>query len=603
MPTTSQLLRRLARRRAAQAAAAQAGVASVSDVQALDGGAHPRDPDNPPPEPTPGPENDPYERHPRPGPVPPGEGGDPQSPAGVPPVTGGAGGSANVQFYGTQFPPEFGPYLAQLARQGALDTAGQGYGIAQAVRDDLNAQVFRDYLTQLYGGDVLGMQFNLPPVDMGGLLEAIQNETNQAFTTPPPTTTPPAPAPPPGGPRGPGPREPRRPGPRREPAISGEGGYDISSAYGGQPVTAAEGERQQRYTEEKRAEFRERARRRQAGAKWGYSYGSQDLAPEEGMGRAFLAQQNLKKHFGAFADPTVEYEVRDGVLYQRPRPNQKGRIAAQAAKGLDVSKGPAWERAPDFVQQAFQNPERRAFFERNPEAGFDAWLAYKNLTQMKRSGRVTLDPATGYYTDGNEFWTAEGWKVEDGKPQNAPVPAPTGRGGGGGGGTGGARQFPVHSLSAFLQGIPGGSYQVAGNAFNPNNPASWALLAGPASQLAADLDAQKRDIRAALPRGGEAQMATANAINQMYGQLGGLRQNLMTNALGYIQGRAHPNQPLPNPMGSAASGASTLGSKYSTDKQYNLGLEQLRTQQRGQDKSFWGNVFGGLGSLLGGIFK
>lgn len=152
-------------------------------------------------------------------------------------------------------------------------------------------------------------------------------------------------------------------------------------------------ERTQRYSQAERAG--QAANRREAAkrAKYGTSYEQQGYRPFKEQGAAFLKRQELKAQFGAFANPTWDYEVRGGQVYRRPKPGQVGRIAEQGGTG------PQWELAPDYVQRSYSNPRRQAFFAQNPElasrpgGGQDAWLYQRFVGGLQR------DPATGLPTN------------------------------------------------------------------------------------------------------------------------------------------------------------------------------------------------------------
>lgn len=150
-------------------------------------------------------------------------------------------------------------------------------------------------------------------------------------------------------------------------------------------------ERVQRYTEAERAGQRANSRERNAGAKYGASYASQGLKPIAEQGKSFLAKQEVKAKYGAFASPQWDYKVENGVVYQRPLANQSGRIAAQGGTS------PQWEQAPSYVQKSYSNPQRQQFFAQHaqdfagrPGGGQDAWLYQKYMNRLK------TDPTTGF---------------------------------------------------------------------------------------------------------------------------------------------------------------------------------------------------------------
>ena len=147
-------------------------------------------------------------------------------------------------------------------------------------------------------------------------------------------------------------------------------------------------ERTQRYSEAERAEQAATRRDRAGRASYGGTYAQQGVRPVKEQGMAFLKRQELKAKYGAFANPTWDYEDRGGQLYRKPKAGQSGRIAEQGGSAQ-------WEPVPDYVQRSYSNPQRRAFFEQNPQfanqpgGGQDYWLYAKRMANMK------TDPATG----------------------------------------------------------------------------------------------------------------------------------------------------------------------------------------------------------------
>ena len=147
-------------------------------------------------------------------------------------------------------------------------------------------------------------------------------------------------------------------------------------------------ERRQRYSAATRAEQAATRRDRTARSSFGATYEQQGIRPQKEQGQAFLKRQELKARYGAFANPTWQYEDRGGQLYRKPLPRQSGRIAEQGGTAQ-------WEPVPDYVQRSYANPRRRAFFEQHPEyanqpgGGQDYW------SYAKRLGNMQIDPATG----------------------------------------------------------------------------------------------------------------------------------------------------------------------------------------------------------------
>lgn len=157
---------------------------------------------------------------------------------------------------------------------------------------------------------------------------------------------------------------------------------------------------------------------------------------------------------------------------------------------------------------------------------------------------------------------------------------------------GGMYGFPSISLPNYNSAA---TYHPLGASFNPNNPSTWALLGGPAQGIASDMDSQLARITRAVPNGGEQRLAMSNAINQGYGSLASLRQNLVTGALGGLTNMS--NQKLTGAPGGGNAG-STLTNLMGNQQQYNLGLQQLTEKQSEANKSIWSSILGSLGGAL-----
>lgn len=147
-------------------------------------------------------------------------------------------------------------------------------------------------------------------------------------------------------------------------------------------------ERTQRYSEAERASQRENRRRMAAGAKYGASFASQGYRPLPDQGKHALYANELQQRYGAFANPTWQYEERGGVLYRKPFANQTGRIAAQGGTAQ-------WEAAPDYVQRAYQNPERRAWNAAHPDAASRPGGGRDQFLFDRFTSRLPIDPETG----------------------------------------------------------------------------------------------------------------------------------------------------------------------------------------------------------------
>lgn len=147
-------------------------------------------------------------------------------------------------------------------------------------------------------------------------------------------------------------------------------------------------EREQRYSEAERAGARANARARTAGAKYGQSYANQGLRPVKEQGKHFLYEQGLKQRYGAFANSTWQYEDRGGQLYRKPFANQSGRIAEQGGSAQ-------WEPVPDYVQRAYENPQRRAWNAAHPDAASRPGGGRDQFLFDRYTSGLQIDPATG----------------------------------------------------------------------------------------------------------------------------------------------------------------------------------------------------------------
>lgn len=171
---------------------------------------------------------------------------------------------------------------------------------------------------------------------------------------------------------------------------------------------------------------------------------------------------------------------------------------------------------------------------------------------------------------------------------------------GGGEGVAGAQT----GSNAFL--LPGeGSYKRVDTGYDPGQRNTWGLLAAPARGIASDLDAQLEQIRRSIPQGGQRDAALAAARASAYGDIGSLRQNLVQSALGNL-GAMSQSQIFQTPLAPmTGTGSDLLGSatsKYSTDKQYDLGLRQIAAGKDASSNAFWSSIFGTIGTLAGGLF-
>lgn len=134
-------------------------------------------------------------------------------------------------------------------------------------------------------------------------------------------------------------------------------------------------------------------------------------------------------------------------------------------------------------------------------------------------------------------------------------------------------------------------------AFDPNSRMSWALLAQPAGEVAAYTDNAIRDLELSLPAGGERNAAIANARIAGWGNVAQQRQGLTRDALSGIANLGQMktfNTALGPLTGSGQALAGNYTQKYSTDKNYDLGLKQIEAGK----KSSWLDAFAKIGAAL-----
>lgn len=149
--------------------------------------------------------------------------------------------------------------------------------------------------------------------------------------------------------------------------------------------------------------------------------------------------------------------------------------------------------------------------------------------------------------------------------------------------------------------IPQNNYHLSGAGnYNPNNPTSWSMLGQPASEIAADKDAQIAQINRALPKGGERNLAAARAMNQGYGNLASLRQNLVgksLDSLGSIAQSKMFGTPV-QPGSTAQSLLSSYNQQDATNKSYALGKESNQIEKTKAYNQLVAGLFSGVGGIL-----
>lgn len=181
--------------------------------------------------------------------------------------------------------------------------------------------------------------------------------------------------------------------------------------------------------------------------------------------------------------------------------------------------------------------------------------------------------------------------LEDGVPNpNAPqVPPP---------GTQWAPGAPVPGIT-WSTAAPG--YRMISTGFDPANRQTWSMLAKLAGERALDLDAQKQQIMTGLPAGAERDRALAEATNRAYGDIGGMRQAFAGDALANLSGISQMKKfqvPLGNLTGGASNLLSSWNSKYNTDKNFQLGQDQIKASQKNTTTGGILDIFGRIGGAV-----
>lgn len=162
--------------------------------------------------------------------------------------------------------------------------------------------------------------------------------------------------------------------------------------------------------------------------------------------------------------------------------------------------------------------------------------------------------------------------------------------------------IPSQPVQALGTPLPQGSYTQTGtDALDPNMNQSWARFLAPTfnKQMEAG-DLEQNAIKAALPRGGSQDKAISDSIRGRYGALQNSWQSLVPTAL---QGVSDIGKEMYFQQPTQSSGAlGTAAGLAQGNQQYNLGLQQIASnQQIAKDQasaSKWGAVGGALGGLL-----
>lgn len=160
---------------------------------------------------------------------------------------------------------------------------------------------------------------------------------------------------------------------------------------------------------------------------------------------------------------------------------------------------------------------------------------------------------------------------------------------------------PGRSVAALGTPLPQGSYTETGvKGLNPNMNESWASFLAPTfnQQMLAG-DKEQEAIRRGLPRGGAQDQAVSDSIRGRYSSLQNSWQSLVPTAL---QGVSDIGKEMYFQQPAANSGAAgTAAGIQASNQQYNLGQQQLASNEKIADKQASAAKWGAVGSALGGL--
>jgi hypothetical protein len=486
----------------------------------------------------------------------------------------------------------FSALLAQLVKSGEMDVYTQQNLLAEHKLGADQYQQRKNYLDQLYGGDVLGVQFDQLPTlaqyvnEVG--IGSPQSPTSSYGTGGQGGTGGGGFLPQPGSsttvyPEGTGP---------------GAGSYQIGP---GGVISNWQYHKDQ---------YRQGATTAQQGIK-----------DEEGQGRNIrnlmgddaTGDPGFWGFFGMRARPTYDYRVVDGQMQWRPKKGQTDRIEAGGGERK-------WENVPANQQKAYE--KMQAFREANPGASAGTFLADKGLQQalsketyrgdMQQVGGdnqnpIWFSPGTGlYYNKNGQQVSFNGSTVESGPytvggingttytpPAGVDVSSPY---------DGSPMADRATGPSGQAGKVGSGGFHMLANAYNPTNNRSWGLLAAPASQIAGGYDDLEKQIMESMPAGGERDRAIAEARQAKFAGVAGLKQNLVNDATRYISSGTIPTAAsYTGAAGTGVGGINQQGSNINQANaianQYDLGLRGIDAGIDQAGSNLWGSVFGALGTL------
>lgn len=145
--------------------------------------------------------------------------------------------------------------------------------------------------------------------------------------------------------------------------------------------------------------------------------------------------------------------------------------------------------------------------------------------------------------------------------------------------------------------MPVGSYEKTGNTANPNMNSTWANFIAPTwNQIAKTSDKEMEFLRRTTPRGGGQDRALADAGRGRFGAMQNAWQSLVPGAISGLS-QIGKEMYFQQPQGSDALG--TMAGLQSANQQYNLGLQQLKSQENQAAQQNKSNLLGTAGSVLG----
>ncbi len=187
-------------------------------------------------------------------------------------------------------------------------------------------------------------------------------------------------------------------------------------------------------------------------------------------------------------------------------------------------------------------------------------------------------------------------------------PYAPGAAGGGASYGGGAANIPM----APFPTLDGKGYSLKdGPAMDVADRRTWGLLAPEINREVGDMDNLMKRYAAETPMGGERALGESQILRDTGGAIQGIRQGLMSQAMGGISGLAGAKKGY-NPAGYSGAGGQLLSNnttlrgqdisnsqfQQSQSQQASQFAQQLAAQRQASNKSLWGGLLTGIGSAL-----